>query len=247
MEKKSLSTSPELSLLGNVTSSPPLLSFIYAHSCSPAPARPNTTPLFKLIDVSRLPLTNSPSPFVVSAWNLLLQPYPGSLRSYITTSLQYGVLLGYNGPEAFIISKSLSSAALDPGALTEKLQDDLLLGRVVETPASAPYICSPLGLVPKHDGGLRRTHHLSHPPSLSVNDHIPQEAVQLKYTSLSEIENLAIKAGRGCTIIKKRCKGCLPQYPSCTTAPMAPWLSMGWTILQRNMPPFRPCNSIIPL
>ena len=120
-----------------------------------------------------------------------------------------------------IISKNLSSAALDPEALTEKLQDDLRLRRVIKTPASAPYICSPLGLVPKHDGGLRRIHHLSHPAKLSVNDNIPQEAAQLKYTSLNEIYQLVVDAGRGCIIIKKDVKDAFRNIP---VAPQHQWL-----------------------
>jgi hypothetical protein len=68
---------------------------------------------------------------------------------------------------------------------------------------STPYICLPLGLVSKHDKGWRRIHHLSHPLSRSVNDHIRPDSVALKYVTLEEIWTTIIKTGRGSTIIKR--------------------------------------------
>jgi hypothetical protein len=50
---------------------------------------------------------------------------------------------------------------LDPSVIKQKLFDDLALGRVTSVHPVTPYICSPLGLVPKHNGGLRRIHLLS--------------------------------------------------------------------------------------
>ncbi len=60
------------------------------------------------------------------------------------------------------ISKNLSSALLDPITINIRFRDDLTLGRVEKVTGDWPFICSPLGLVPK-PGGWRRIHHLSYP------------------------------------------------------------------------------------
>ncbi len=48
------------------------------------------------------------------------------------------------------------------------------------------YVCSPLGLVPKHDGSWRRIHDLSFPYGDSVNDGIPQEWGALEYATYDD-------------------------------------------------------------
>lgn len=107
--------------------------------------------------------------------------YPSPLGLHLYNILIYGALVGYEGPETLIISKNLSSALLDPTTINTKLRDDLNLGRVEIVTGDRPFICSPLGLVPK-PGGWRRIHHLSHPPSHSVNHHIAEKSSELKYS-----------------------------------------------------------------
>jgi hypothetical protein len=57
------------------------------------------------------------------------------------------------------------------------------LGRVRTVLSKAPFISSPLGIVPKSDFGYRRIHHLYYPPSTSVNDYIPNEYAAIQYTA----------------------------------------------------------------
>jgi hypothetical protein len=150
-----------------------------------APPRPNTQPLF---DVVRLTLLHhSPSPLHLLAWECMLVNYPGDLPQLISGILRNGTQLGYEGPAQFILSKNLISADLDDHTIQDKLAADLKAGRVVAVSLSALYICSPLGLVPKHDKGWRRIHHLSHPPGRSVNDYIRSDFAALKYVTLEEI------------------------------------------------------------
>src|ERR1700729_4438198 len=137
------------------------------------PPRPNTTPCFATFDASFPPLKNSPSPFISQAWESRLSLYPGKLPTHIIGILTYGCQVGYSGPFAFILSKNLMSSKLDPKVITSQLHDDLLRGRVVQVLPVSPFISSPLGLVPKHDGGFRRIQHLSFPTGNSVNDFIP--------------------------------------------------------------------------
>ncbi len=69
---------------------------------------------------------------------------------------RFKVELGYEGPSnAFILCDNLASALEDPAIIKKKLLEDLAFGRVTQLQGvpTPPYICSPLGLVPKHDGG----------------------------------------------------------------------------------------------
>lgn len=129
--------------------------------------------------------------------------------------LRFGVELGYKGPrDVLILSKNLVSAMEDPSIIDNKLEEDLRLRRIVPVPnPSIPFISSPLGLVPKHDGGFRRIHHLSHPKGRSVNDHIPDGAGELRYIKFQEVLNLILKAGRHCIIMKRDIKDAFRNIP----------------------------------
>ncbi len=85
--------------------------------------------------------------------NNLLARYQGSLRIHLPMVLRFRAELGYESPDAFILSDNLASALEDTTIIKKKLKGDQASGRV--TPVyqpSRPFIYSPLGLVPKHDG-----------------------------------------------------------------------------------------------
>lgn len=129
--------------------------------------------------------------------------------------LRFGAKLGYVGPPAFSLSDNLASALQDPTIIEKKLQEDLASGRVtqVQDPPTPPFICSPLGLVPKYDEGWRRIHHLSHPPGKSVNDYIPDGAGEMRYTRFQEVLQLVTQAGRNCIILKRDVKDAFRNIP----------------------------------
>lgn len=154
--------------------------------------RPNTSPLFRVYDPRFPPLQDSPSPLHAPAWEILLQPCPGELSSLIKGMLTYGCLLGYEGPEQFHISRNLCTARFAPEIIQGKIQQDLHLRRVSPSSGRPPFMCSPLGLVLKHDGGWRRIHNLSHPRGTSINDHIPKEYGTLDYTNIYQIYNAVL-------------------------------------------------------
>ena len=102
-----------------------------------------------------------------------------------------------------ILSSNLPSALIDPSVIDHKLAQDLSMGRVIDiTDPTSPFMSSPLGLVPKHDGSLQRIHHLSYPSWRSVNDHIADEASALSYTSLQRIFSKVLAAARHAVLIK---------------------------------------------
>ena len=104
------------------------------------------------------------------------------------------------------LSSNLTSAFDDPHSIQSKLEDDLRLRRVVPTQPTFPFVSSPLGLVPKHDGSLRRIHHLSHPEGSSVNDHIPPQYTAIRYVTMDEVFDLVVQGRRHCLIVKKDIK-----------------------------------------
>ncbi len=159
-----------------------LQKFLRNFSYFSIPPRPNTVTRFHLIDTSQSPFANSPSSLKPSAWAELLSGYPGFLRVYLSMIICFGVQLGYKGPiDTLILSNNLFSALVDIEIIDEKLRDDLEFQQVVEVSLERLFICSPLGLVPKHDGCGRKIHHLSHPVSRSVNNHIPDGVGELRY------------------------------------------------------------------
>ncbi len=78
---------------------------------------------------------------------------------------------------------------------------------------SHPFICSPLGLVPKYDGGWRRIHHVSQPNGELVNDYIPDSVGEIRYTRFQEVLQLVINAGRHCFIMKRDVKDAFRNVP----------------------------------
>lgn len=187
----------------------------------PTQPRPNTSPLFRVYEPTLPPLQKSPSPLYTPAWEFLLQPYPGELRVLIQGMLTYGCQIGYVGPEQFHISKNLRTARLAPDVIQGKIQQDLRLQRVTLCSGTPPFMCSPLGLVPKHDGGWRRIHHLSHPRGTSVNDYIPKEYGMLDYANIYQIYDAVLAKGRGAIIVKKDIKDAFRIIP---VAPHQRWL-----------------------
>ena len=93
-----------------------------------------------------------------------------------------------------------------PSIIDAKVASDLSTGRIWHAHPQQPYICSPLGLVPKSDGGWRRIHHLSFPNSRLVNDSIPQEFGEIEYTTFDAITNDIVITGRGIVILKRDIK-----------------------------------------
>ena len=121
--------------------------------------------------------------------------------------------------DAFILSKNLS---VDTDIFDKKLREDLTLCRVIEFKAPIPpFISSPLGLVPKHDGGWRKIHHLSHPRGRSVNHYIPDGAGEMRYARFQDVLRLVIRAGRNFVIMKRDIKDAFRNIP---VAPQQQWL-----------------------
>lgn len=114
-------------------------------------------------------------PLLVEGWEWWLEDHPDhNFAKTIPAILRKGAEIG---PNLTHRNTNHHSALDTPEILSSDLQKQLDHDRLVKIdPATkAQFVCSPLGLVPKHDGGWRRIHDLSFPPGNSVNDSIPQE------------------------------------------------------------------------
>jgi len=87
----------------------------------------------------------------------------------------------------------------------KKLKSEILLGRILGSFASLPISTlriSPIGLVPKTDGGFRLISHLSHPEGNSVNSHIDSGLCAVHYSSLDSILEKIYDVGQGALLAK---------------------------------------------
>jgi hypothetical protein len=183
------------------------------HRLKASSPRPNTTPRFKTF-IELTSLTNSPSPLKAPAWLAALRPYPGSLPAILAGILTFGCEIGSDLKLPARRCKNQVSCFEDPEIITEKISEDLAIGRICI--ATSPVVTSPLGLVPKTDGHWRRIHNLSHPPGRSVNCNIPPEYAALEYTTINVVLNHIREAGRGCTLVKRDVKDAFRMIPLST-------------------------------
>ncbi|KAJ5400295.1 hypothetical protein N7465_010784 [Penicillium sp. CMV-2018d] len=120
---------------------------------------------------------------------------------WTTCFLTYLAVVGYRSKKQFRYS---SNHHIHEPGITAKLAEDLNLGRV--RLASGPSFVSPLGLVPKQDGGWRRIHDLSWPPGQGLNQGIPDSWSAIEYMTIDNIYEQVIQAGPGCATIKRDIK-----------------------------------------
>ena len=130
-------------------------------------------------------------------------------------TLRKGAKIGYRGPPLNHRNKSHLSALSAPDLLTADLQKQLQHDRLtkVEPDSESQFVCSPLGLVPKHDGGWRRIHDLSFPYGSSVNDGIPQDWGSLEYTTFDEAVDALLQQGPGALLVKRDLKDAFRHVP----------------------------------
>lgn len=87
----------------------------------------------------------------------------------------------------------------------KKLNSEIELGRILGPFTSLPIVTlriSPIGLVPKPDGGWRLITNLSHPEGNSVNSVIDPEFCKVTYTSFDSILDKMSVLGKGAKLAK---------------------------------------------
>lgn len=107
------------------------MKFLSKFLCYPTSPCPNIEILFPVVDITKISLIYSSSPFIFPAWGILLQYYPGPLYLWLILILQFGCLFRYKGPSTSIHSKNLTFMLIDSQIIMPKLQEDLGSGRVI--------------------------------------------------------------------------------------------------------------------
>ena len=149
-------------------------------------------------------------------WTYWLKDHPDlTFVKTLSAILRKGAKIGYQGPMLHHRNQNHQSARAVPETLTADLHKQLQKKILTEVdPQEVPqYFCSPLGLVPKHDGGWRRIHDLSFPYRESVNDGIPQDWGALKYATYDEAVEVLQQQGQGAQLVKRDLKDAFRHIP----------------------------------
>ena len=148
-----------------------------------------------------------PTPLIVGRWRTLLASHSlSSFAAYVTTGLNRGFRIGYNGPRnIFQRAENLTSANLHPTFISEHLSACVADGQTAgpfDIPPFTNFMSSGLGVVPKKNGKLRLIHHLSAPVARSINDGIDKEDYSLHYVTVDDAIEIIMRLGRGCLLAK---------------------------------------------
>jgi hypothetical protein len=131
------------------------------------------------------------SPIIISVVVMYLKSYPdNSAAITLKEGLTNGFRLQYSRPRISVFCKNLISAFEHPHVLQDKIDKEVLEGRMAgpfDYPPVHNLHVSPIGVVPKSDGGWRMITHLSYPPSISINNHIDPVHTSVNYTSFDTV------------------------------------------------------------
>lgn len=145
-------------------------------------------------------------PLLIEGWSWWLRNHPDiTYVAALTAILRKGAKIGYRGPPLAHRNQNHRSALDSPDILSSDLHKQLQHHRLtmVDADTEPQFVCSPLGLVPKHDGGWRRIHDLSFPYGDSVNDGIPQSWGSLEYTTFDDAVDALLRQGPGAILVKR--------------------------------------------
>lgn len=128
----------------------------------------------------------------------------------------FGFSIGFSGERNGIDARNLKSARVNSQILREKINSEVLLGRFAgpfKTPPYSNLKVSPLGLVPKSNGGWRLINHLSYPEGNSVNDGISDDLSSVKYSSFDSVVNMIFQLGKKAELAKRDLKSAFRILP----------------------------------
>jgi hypothetical protein len=174
-------------------------------------AAPRLTAFRQLSDVL-------PSPLRVDRWQHYLSSHPDEREAHyvlntITTGADIEIKAEPDAPPPE--PPNLPSATDNPLAVDDLLQAEILAGRMAGPFEAKPFPStwvSPLGLVPKSDGGVRMITHLSFPEGKSPNDQIPDN-LPCPLSSFDEAAAMVAQQGNNTWMAKIDVKGAFRLVP----------------------------------
>lgn len=146
------------------------------------------------------------TPINISKLSEFLNLYPNRKHAQILLDgFSNGFRVNYEGPRVSTECNNLISAKDHEFQLGEKIIKEVNAGRIAGPFHRAPFAnlrLSPVGLVPKKDGGWRMIQHLSYPQGSSVNEFIDPELATVQYTSFDKVLDTISGIGRGAQLAR---------------------------------------------
>ena len=190
------------------------------------------------------------TPLIIEEWTRALHHrHPDqAFAEYILNGLKHGFRIGFNRKSRLSsASANMQSAMLHPQVITEYLQKEISLERMIGPIPQGAAISSLLhinrfGVIPKghNTGKWRLITDLSHPAGKSVNDGIDPEFCSLSYISVDHAARVISRLGRGSLLAK------ISSVQASTSPPMRPRLAsskVGGETLCRSDAAIRPSLS----
>lgn len=160
------------------------------------------------------------SPINLQELKTLSTDYPyKSDKTILINGFSNGFRIPYVGPRVSRCSNNMVSANEHSDQIHNKINTEVLEGRMCGPFSSKPISnlqVSPIGVVPKSDGGWRLITHLSYPPSRGINDFIDSAYTSVQYTSFDQVVDKIAEIGSTVFLAKMDLKNAfrlLPIYP----------------------------------
>ena len=136
----------------------------------------------------------------------MLCHYPDKIvADQLSHGFKFGFSLNYLGPLGPVSCKNMASALDHKDQLLAKINKEIHLGRIMGpfiVPSFQNFHCSPIGLVPKKQGGWRLITNLSAPQGKSINEFINPEICSVHYSSFDQAVSMVHKLGPNAQIAK---------------------------------------------
>ena len=171
---------------------------------------------------------NTPSPFselhkvqtplILERWSSELIHHPDQFFvHYILDGIANGFRIGFDH-HCSLQQPSSTRLTHNPSIISEYLQHEVALGRVLQLPLEAQHNgvhLSPIGAIPKKHkpGKWRLIVDLSSPSDASVNDGISPEWSSLRYTTVDHLSALILQEGKGAFLVKADIKEAYRMIP----------------------------------
>jgi hypothetical protein len=165
------------------------------------------------------------------AWASFFSTYPDpALISDILSAIKHGVDIGFQADQFTLLATNSASTKLAAVPISANLAAECSARRVLgpfSTPPVPHFRSSPLGCVPKSDGGFRSTHNLSYPHGSprSVNSGIPDQRAHLEYETFDLAVDHILALGPGCMLSKADLRGAFRHI----LVRMADWHLLGFS------------------
>lgn len=134
----------------------------------------------------------------------------------LSDGFRNGFNINYSGPRVETECNNLISATEHEAEMAEKIEKEISAGRIAGPFDSKPFPnlrLSPIGVVPKKEGGWRMIQHLSYPQGESVNSFIDPDLATVQYTSFDKVLATISSLGKGAVLARMDIKSAYRLLP----------------------------------